>query len=40
MLSALALISGICRTYLDRYIACNKDLHYVDTITFGGWLTN
>ena len=37
MLSVLALISGIYKTYLDRYIAYNNVLHHVDTITFDGW---
>ena len=39
MLFALALICGIYRTYLDNQIACNRDLHHVDTIVFDGWLT-
>ena len=30
LLSALALISGIYRIYLDRYVFCNSDLHHVD----------
>ena len=30
---------SIYKTYLDWYIACNNDLHHVDTIEFDGWLT-